>query len=94
MILWLRTLFAIAGLAIAWRANLVSARVMALILLIVPLPNYLVHVALKHSYPIDWILTLLASVAVGSAIERLYGRRVYTLTGVRFGGTSNTAARV
>ena len=94
VILWLRTLLAIAGLAIAWRANLISARVMALILFIVPLPNYLVHVALKHSYPIDWILTLLAAVAVGSAIEKFQGLRVYTLTGVRLGGTSKTAASV
>ena len=69
-ILWARTLLAIAGLAVAWRSRLASAQVTTVILLILPLPNYLVHEALKHSYPLDWVLTLLAALAVSFVVLR------------------------
>ncbi len=92
IILWTRTMLAFAGLAVIWRANLMSARVLTLILLVVPLPNYLVHVALKHSYPIDWIFSLLASVAVAymiSWLKKVRGKQTNVETSTLIGfGTS------
>ncbi len=70
VILWLRTALAFFGLYIAWRAGLVSAWVTAVVLLVVPLPNYLVHVAPKHSYSVDWLFTLFAALAVSALLEK------------------------
>ncbi len=70
VLMWTRTLLGLFGLVLIWRANLMSARVLTLILLVVPLPNYLVHIALKHSYPVDWILTILAGVAIADWTAR------------------------
>jgi len=47
------------GLVYLFRSQLISAAVLAMILFVFPLPNYVVHVGLRHSFPIDWILTLL-----------------------------------
>lgn len=61
-----------AGLVIVWNQHRVSALVLVTTLLIVPLPNYLVHVALKHSYPVEWIITMLAAVTLVAVYDRLF----------------------
>ena len=81
-ILWTRVLLGFTGLAFIWRAHPRSARVLALILMMVPLPNYLVHVALKHSYPIDWVLTMLAAVALVRMFDALYSRKASAPAGM------------
>jgi hypothetical protein len=53
-----------AGLYLFARRDVWSALPLALFLLVLPLPNYLVHVGLRHRYPLDWICTLLAVYAV------------------------------
>jgi hypothetical protein len=62
-----RVVLGFAGLAFAWRAHRIAASVLGLILLVVPVTNYLVHVGPKHSYPIDWVLTLLAAFGIVKA---------------------------
>ena len=37
---------------------------LALFLLILPLPNYVVHVGVRQRFPVDWIYLLLAVYAV------------------------------
>lgn len=64
-------LLGFAGLVYAWRRQPVSARVLGLILLVLPLPNYLVHVGPKHSFQLDWITTLLATVALVAAYDAI-----------------------
>ena len=44
-----------AGVILLFRRDAVAALVLALPLLIQPLPHYLVHVNVRHKYPIDWI---------------------------------------
>jgi hypothetical protein len=53
------SLLCFAGLYFLWRKEPLVAMMMTLMLLILPLPNYLVHVGLRHRYPMDWICNLL-----------------------------------
>lgn len=46
------------------RERVEAAAVIGLILLIYPLPNYLVHVGLRQEYPIHWLMMLLAAALV------------------------------
>ncbi len=57
--LLLSALLGFVGLFYLWQRNPYSGTALGMVLLIFPLPNYLVHVGLRHKYPIDWILTLL-----------------------------------
>jgi hypothetical protein len=52
------------GLFLFARRDLWGALPLALFMLVLPLPNYLVHVGLRHRYPLDWICSLLAVYAV------------------------------
>jgi hypothetical protein len=55
-------LLCVAGFLGLWRlarADFWAALPMALFLLVLPLPNYLVHVGLRHRFPLDWICLLL-----------------------------------
>jgi len=63
-LLGLYTVLAFIGLGYLYRRNRLSFVAIATLLLIVPLPNYLVHVGPKHRYPIDWLLVLLAAFTV------------------------------
>ena len=62
--LGLMSLMGFVGLYLFARRDLWAALPLALFLLILPLPNYLVHVGLRHRYPLDWICLLLSSYAV------------------------------
>jgi hypothetical protein len=48
------------GLALFLREHFWAALPMALFMLFLPLPNYLVHVGLRHRFPLDWMCMLLA----------------------------------
>jgi hypothetical protein len=52
------------GLFLFARRDLWGALPLGLFMLVLPLPNYLVHVGLRHRYPLDWICSLLAVYAV------------------------------
>ncbi|MCU1263561.1 MAG: hypothetical protein JWO80_6446 [Bryobacterales bacterium] len=62
--LYLTRLLGAIGLVYVFRKDLITGLVLSLILLIFPLPNYLVHVGLRHSFPIDWLLILTTAVAL------------------------------
>ncbi len=47
------------GLILVFPERPVTGVVLAMVLLIYPLPNYLVHVGLRQEYPIQWLMTLL-----------------------------------
>jgi hypothetical protein len=57
--LGITSIFCFAGLYTVWRQDPVLALLLGLMLLVLPLPNYLVHVGLRHRYPLDWICNLL-----------------------------------
>ncbi len=54
-------LIGIVGLVLAWQYNRIAAALFTLVLLIYPLPNYLIHVGVRQQYPIDWIMILLCA---------------------------------
>jgi len=54
----------------ATRRGAAAGTVIGLILLIYPLPNYLVHVGLRQEYPIHWLMMLLAAAFVLKRLER------------------------
>jgi hypothetical protein len=62
--LGLMALLGLGGLWLFAGKDLWGALPLALFLFILPLPNYLVHVGLRHRYPVDWICSLLAVYAV------------------------------
>jgi hypothetical protein len=53
-------LLGLVELVLLLRCKTISAIVLLLILALYPIPNYFIHVGPRYSYPIDWILTLLA----------------------------------
>jgi hypothetical protein len=57
--LGITSIFCFAGLYTVWRQDPVLALLLGLMLLVLPLPNYLVHVGLRHRYPLDWLCNLL-----------------------------------
>jgi hypothetical protein len=71
---WIKTLFldttvflGLGGLIYVFQRQRLTGIVLAVVLLIYPLPNYLIHVGLRQRYPVDWILTLLStSLVIGS----------------------------
>jgi hypothetical protein len=63
-------LLGFAGLMLMFRAEPLTGIVLFLILLIYPLPNYLVHVGLRQEYPIEWLMTLLSAALVVRLIRR------------------------
>ncbi len=57
-------LLGLAGLVGIFRAAPVTGVVAMLILLIYPLPNYLIQVGLRQEYPIEWLMTLLTGALI------------------------------
>ncbi len=70
ILLGLVMVFGFAGLIYFWTVNWKSATLITLVLIIYPLPNYLVHVGVRQQYPIDWIMALL-----GAALILRWGRK-------------------
>lgn len=52
-------LLGFAGLIIALRQRSLAGYVLGLIVVVFPLPNYLVHVGMRQSYPLEWLMLLL-----------------------------------
>lgn len=71
LFLHMTVLLGLVGLVSVFRAEPLSGIVVLLVLLIYPLPNYLVHVGLRQEYPIEWLMTLLSA----ALIVRLAARR-------------------
>ena len=53
-------LLGLVELVLLLRSKSITAIVLSLILVLYPIPNYLIHLGPRQSYPVDWILTLLA----------------------------------
>ncbi|HZS53267.1 MAG TPA: hypothetical protein VFA65_02610 [Bryobacteraceae bacterium] len=56
---WLVNVLGFTGLAVALAQQRLEGKILGLIALIYPLPNYLVHVGLRQSYPVEWLMLLL-----------------------------------
>ncbi|MBV8865516.1 MAG: hypothetical protein JO210_08995, partial [Acidobacteriaceae bacterium] len=63
LVLAATVLLGFVGLIITWKRDRIVGSALALILLLYPLPNYLVHVGLRQEYALHWLMTLLAAVA-------------------------------
>jgi hypothetical protein len=72
--LWLVNIFGLAGLAVALWRKARAGIILGLIALVYPLPNYLVHVGLRQSYPMEWVMLLLASALLTGATVRKRSR--------------------
>ena len=57
-------LMGLAGLVYVLRLDRVSGVVLLLIVVIYPLPNYLIHVGLRQEYPLHWLMTLLSAALI------------------------------
>lgn len=66
------------GLIVVLRVQPVSGIVLLVILLVYPLPNYLVHVGLRQRFPVDWMLTLLSVTAIVAFLGRERSPQPYT----------------
>ena len=49
------------GLVLTLRRKPLAGVALGLIMLVYPLPNYLVHVGVRQSYPVEWLMLLLAA---------------------------------
>jgi hypothetical protein len=58
------------GLILVLRRQSLSGIVLLVILLVYPLPNYVVHVGLRQRFPLDWMLTLLSVTAIVAFLGR------------------------
>ncbi len=70
MFLAITAAMGLLGLAFLFPEQPLTGVVLAIMLLIYPLPNYLVHVGLRQEYPIQWLMTLLTVFLVMKAGER------------------------
>ncbi len=58
------TALALVGMLYLYARDRAAFAIVLAVLVMVPLPNYLVHVGLRHRYLIDWLLMLLAALTV------------------------------
>jgi hypothetical protein len=70
LFVWLVDALGFVGLAIALRLRHMAGVILGLIALVYPLPNYLVHVGLRQSYPVEWLMLLLACALFMGAVTR------------------------
>jgi hypothetical protein len=68
--LWAVNILGFVGLIIALRRKPIAGAALGLIALVYPLPNYLVHVGLRQSYPVEWLMLLLAASLASRMLER------------------------
>jgi len=75
----LTTVLGLAGFVLVLRKDLISGTALAIVLLLYPAPNYLIHVGARQRYPIDWLLTAL-SVVTAMQIWNLFQVRRQSTT--------------
>lgn len=61
---WIFTALGFVGVWYLYRRDRLVFTVVATTLIVVPLPDYFVHVGLRHQYTIEWLLVLLAALTV------------------------------
>ena len=66
----------IFGFAWAYKNDRIAGVFIAILLLLYPAPNYLIHVGARQRYPIDWLLTLLSVYAIQKIWPLLRARGV------------------
>jgi len=64
LLLGLYTALGLIGLGYLYGRDRLAFVAVLMVLAIVPLPNYLVHVGLRHRYMIDWLLVLLSALTL------------------------------
>jgi hypothetical protein len=79
------------GLILVLRRQPLSGIVLLIILLVYPLPNYLVHVGLRQRFPLDWMLTLLSVTAIVAFLGRARSPQSYTEAAVVSRSSSDAA---
>jgi hypothetical protein len=79
------------GLIVVLRRQPLSGIVLLIILLVYPLPNYLVHVGLRQRFPLDWMLTLLSVTAIVAFLGRARSPQSYTEAAVVSRSSSDAA---
>ena len=79
---WMFTALGLVGVWYLYRKDRVAFAVVVTALIVVPLPDYLVHVGLRHRYTIDWLLVLLSAFTVWNLWAGITGikRRSGSLT--------------
>ena len=70
MFCWIVSAAGFAGLFVALRRKCMAGYILGVIALVYPLPNYLVHVGLRQSYPVEWLMLLLACALVTGSLTR------------------------
>jgi hypothetical protein len=68
--------FGLLGATYLLRIRPASGLAVAIMLLLYPAPNYLIHVGLRQRYPVDALLTLLSAVVLCAAYDRWMARRL------------------
>lgn len=71
LVLATTVLLGFVGFIVTWKRDRTAGSAIGLILLLYPLPNYLVHVSLRQEYPLHWLMTLLAAVVFVQFCKRL-----------------------
>ncbi len=72
--LWCVSLCGFAGLVVALRQKSIAGYILGVIVLVYPIPNYLVHVGLRQSYPVEWLMLLLGAGLLSGALQRKHAR--------------------
>jgi hypothetical protein len=60
----------LCGLMLFWRKHFWAALTLTIFFVLLPLPNYVVHVGVRQRFPLDWICLLLSVYAVNWIVER------------------------
>ena len=73
-------LLGFAGFVYVFLEQRVTGAVVAIILFMYPLPNYLIHVGVRQEYPIEWLMTLLTAVLILQLISGFSRRQARVRT--------------
>ncbi len=65
---WIVSAAGFAGLFVALRRKCIAGYILGVIALVYPLPNYFVHVGLRQSYPVEWLMLLLGCALVTGSL--------------------------
>jgi hypothetical protein len=67
---WIVNVFGFAALILALSKKHMADVILAVVALLYPLPNYLVHVGLRQSYPVEWLMLLLGCALITGALNQ------------------------
>jgi hypothetical protein len=70
------SIFSLAGLILALRANFWDSLPLALCILLIPIPYYITHTTLRYRHPIDPFMTIFTVYAIARILSAFRGRRL------------------